>query len=111
MPAPRRFTSATLTAGVVVAATSFLVAGAAELAGIEQGSGEMTDVGALVDGLLALSPWAWASLGTLVIVVTPAIGLLVTAHEYASISDRRTVLLALSVLTVLVVSALIAVLR
>lgn len=110
-PAPRRWTSATLTGGVIVSAVSFLIAGAAELFGADIGGGEMTDVGALASGLVDLSPWAWASLGTIVVVVTPALGLLATAYEYASVADRRTVLLALAVLGILILSAIIAALR
>ena len=108
---PHRWTSATLTGGVIVSAACFLVAVAAELLGVDSGGGEMTDVGALAKGLVALTPWAWASLGTLAVVVTPALGLLTTACEYASVGDRRTILLALAVLTVLLLSAVVAILR
>ena len=104
-------TSGALTLGVIVSAACFLVAGASELAGNNGTSGDMTDIGAVFDGLLAISPWAWASLGTMAVVVTPAVGLLVTAWEYASVSDRRTMWLALAVLTVLMFSAVVAVLR
>ena len=110
-PAPRHLTSWALRLGVLVAVTCFIVAGVAELAGVETGSGEMTDIAALVEGLLSFTPWAWAALGTLAIIVTPAAGLLVTAYEYSTVSDRRTVLTALAVLLVLGVSAVIAVLR
>lgn len=109
--APRRWTSATLTAGVIASAICFLIAGAAELLGVDTGAGDMTDVGALVAGLVSLAPWAWASLGTLTVVATPALGLLATAYEYASVSDRRTVLLALAVLAILGGSAIVAILR
>jgi uncharacterized membrane protein len=109
--APRRYTSATITAGVVVAAICFGVALMAEIAGVEPGLGEMTDLGAVFDGLLTFTPWAWATLGSYAVVLTPVIGLLVTAYEYATISERRTVLLALAVVAVLVTSATIAVLR
>jgi len=109
--APRRYTSATITIGVVVSAACFLMAGLAEVAGMETGSGDMTDLVAVLDGLLAMNPWAWASLGTFAVVLTPAIGLLVTAYEYATVSDRRTVLLAIAVVAILVLSAVVAVLR
>jgi uncharacterized membrane protein len=109
--APRRATSAALTTGVVVAAICFVVAGIAEIAGAEQGSGEMTDVAAIVDGLLAFTPWAWATLGVYVVVLTPVVGLAVTAWEYATVSDRRTVALAIAVIAVLATSAIVAILR
>jgi hypothetical protein len=44
-------------------------------------------------------------------VVTPAVALLATAWEYASIADRRATLLALAVLGVLAISVLVAVLH
>jgi uncharacterized membrane protein len=109
--APRRYTSATITAGVIVAATCFIIAGIAEVAGVQSGSGTMTDLGAVFDGLLTFTPWAWATLGTYAVLATPVIGLVVTAYEYATISDRRTVLMALAVFVVLMASVVIAVLR
>ena len=112
--APRRLTSASLTAGVILAATCFLVAGAAEFLGADSSVADMTDMtdmGALVGGLVALDPWAWASLGTYLVVATPALGLAVTAYEYATVADRHAVALALVVLTVLTLSTVVALLR
>ena len=109
--APRRFTSAALSGGVAVAATCFAIALLSEVLGAEPGSGVMTDVGAVFDGLLALTPWAWATLGAYAVVATPVIGLIVTAWEYSTIADRRTVLLAIAVIAVLSISAVIAILR
>jgi uncharacterized membrane protein len=109
--APRRYTSATLTGGVVVAGICFAVAMVAELLGADVGAGAMTDVGAVVQGLFALTPWAWATAGAYAIVITPVAGLLVTAAEYWRVDDRRTVLLAVAVLAVLTVSAVVAILR
>jgi len=109
--APRRLTGSVLTAGVIVSAVCFLVAIAAEVAGNDLGLGDVTDVGALVEGLSSLEPWAWASLGTLAIVATPALGLLTTAYEYRSVADRRTTLLAMAVLGVLAFSTAVAILR
>jgi uncharacterized membrane protein len=109
--APRRYTSAALTTGVIVAALFFGVAMLAEIAGAEPGEGEMTDLAAVVEGLLAFTPWAWATAGAYAIVVTPVLGLVVTAWEYASVSDRRTVWLAVAVMAVLATSAVVAILR
>ena len=109
--APRRYTSATLTSGVLLSGLCFVIAVIAEIAGIESLVGDMSDVGAVVDGLRALAPWAWATLGSYVIVLTPAVALLVTIAEYASISDRRTVLTAATVLAILTVSAVVALMR
>jgi uncharacterized membrane protein len=109
--APRRYTSAALTTGVVVAGSLFAVALILELLGQDPGSGEMTDIAAVFDGLVALTPWAWATAGAYAVVVTPVLGLLVTAWEYWSVGDRRTVLLAAAVIAVLAISAVVAVLR
>jgi uncharacterized membrane protein len=109
--APRRYTSAVLTGGVVVAAVLFGVALLAETAGVEPGEGEMTDVAAVLDGLFSLTPWAWATAGTYAVVLTPVAGLAVTAWEYLDVGDRRTVVLALAVIAVLATSAVVAILR
>lgn len=109
--APRRATSATLTAGVLAAGVFFAVAVILEILGAEPGDGEMTDLAAVVEGLPALTPWAWATLGAYAVVATPVIGLVVSASEYWSVGDRRTVLLAIGVIAVLAASVVVASLR
>ncbi len=109
--APRGATSAVLTAGVLVAGVLFAVALVLELTGSEPGGGDMTDLGAVVDGLVALTPWAWATAGAYAVLATPILGLLVTAWEYWSVDDRRTMLLAAAVVAVLAISVVVAVLR
>jgi uncharacterized membrane protein len=109
--APRRYTSAALTGGVAVAGVLFAVAMVAEILGAAPGSGEVTDLAAVVEGLLAFTPWAWATAGAYAVVATPIVGLLVTAAEYWSVSDRRTVLLAAAVLAVLTTSVVVAILH
>jgi uncharacterized membrane protein len=108
--APRRLTSAAMSLGVALSATCFVLAAVAELLGRERRDAAMTDIEALVEGLLALDPWALASLGTYVVILTPAVALLATAWEYAAIPDRRTVVLSLVVLAVLASSVLVALL-
>jgi uncharacterized membrane protein len=100
-----------LSLGVAVSAACFVLAGVADLLGMSRHVASMTDVAALLDGLRALDPWALASLGCYAVVVTPAVALLATAGEYASIADRRATLLALAVLGVLAISVLVAVLH
>jgi len=109
--APRRLTSTAITAGVFVAGAFFAVALLLEVLGAEPGSGEMTDVATVLDGLVALTPWAWATAGAYAVVATPVIGLLMTAWEYGSVGDRRTLLLALAVVAILTLSAVVAILR
>ena len=109
--APRRYTSAALTGGVLLAAFLFGVAGVADFLGAETGAGEMTDFAAVVEGLVTFTPWAWATAGAYAVLVTPVVGLLTTAAEYWSVDDRRTVMLAFAVLGVLCVSVVVAILR
>jgi uncharacterized membrane protein len=104
-------TSAALSVGVVITATCFLVALGSEFAGNDSLTGDMTDVAAVIDGILSFAPWAWASLGTYAIVLTPVLGLFMTAYEYAAIADRRTMWLAVAVLATLAVSVAAAILR
>lgn len=110
MAAPRHLTSVVISAGVALSAACFLLAGAAEALGLTAQPGDMTDVSVLVERSLSLDPWAWASLGTFAVILTPAVALLVTAWEYYTIRDRRSVLLALAVLAVLSISATVALL-
>jgi uncharacterized membrane protein len=100
-----------LTAGVGLSAACYLVAGAAELLGTPARTGTLRDLGAVVAGLAPPDPWAWATLGTLVVIATPALGLLTTAIEYLRVSDRGTARMAVAVLLVLLVSAALAFLR
>ena len=108
--APRHVTSVVISAGAGLSAACFLLAGAAEALGMMAQPGDMTDVGVLLERSLSLDPWAWASLGTFAVILTPVVALLVTAWEYFTVRDRRSVLLALAVLAVLSVSAMVALL-
>ena len=108
--APQRATSATLTGGTVLGAACFAIALVADLAGLGRGAAGASDVTGYGASLAALDPTAWAVLGSVVIIVTPAVGLVVTALEYESIGDRRAVLMALAVLAILATSLAVAVL-
>jgi hypothetical protein len=109
--ARRRATSLALTGGTLLGAILFGVALIADLAGLGRaGPGTAVDAAAFLEALLGLSPWAWALLGCITIIVTPAIGLVVTALEYERIADRRAALMALAVLAVLGISFLVAIL-
>ncbi|CAN5584683.1 hypothetical protein BH24CHL9_BH24CHL9_03100 [soil metagenome] len=108
--APRRLTAGVISGGAAIGAACFGVALAAGLAGVDGDGGDAADVPALLAALAALRPWAWASLGILAVIATPAVGLLVTAAEYASVSDRRTVVLAFAVLGILAASLVAALL-
>lgn len=109
--ASRRLTSATLTGGVLVGAASILVAVIGEMLGSTAGPEQVTSIAGLTAGLMALEPSAWASLGVYAIVATPALGLVVSAVEYAQAGDRGTAGLALVVLAFLALGGIVAVLR
>ncbi len=53
-------------------------------------------------------PWGWATLGVVIVIVTPAVGLVATLLEYRG---RREAWLALGVLGILAVSLAVALLR
>ena len=106
--APRELTASVLGGGAAVSAACFGVALAAQVAGADGARGDPLDLAALLAGLGAFRPWAWASVGILAVIATPALGLVATATEYGSVSDRRTVLLALLVLGVLAASLVTA---
>jgi uncharacterized membrane protein len=100
-----------LTTGVFLSAICFLMAGAFDLVVPGTTGSEVRDLPALIAGVVDLQAWAWAGLGTIVVIATPAVGLVVTATEYAIASDRRTVASALAVLGVLAISLAAAILR
>jgi uncharacterized membrane protein len=109
--ASRRLTSATMTAGVLVSAACFALAIVLELAGRDTSGGRMSDLSAMLDGLLAMAPWAWAGVGTYVLIVTPAMALMATIFEYWRAGNRSAAGLAVLVLLVLLLGCLVAALR
>ncbi len=102
-----RATSATLTVGSLASAFCFLVAIVLEVLGRPTTAGSV-DVAAVTRSLSALEPWSWATLGVIVVIVTPAAGLIATLFEYRG---RREAWLALGVLGILAVSLGVALVR
>jgi uncharacterized membrane protein len=109
--ASRQATSTWLTLGAALSAVCFVVALVSEQIGIESGSVVPTDVAGVIAALPSFDPSAWASLGVYLVLVTPVVGIGITAWEYAGVGDRRTVILALAVLTSLGISLLAVLLR
>lgn len=103
-----RATSAALTIGSLVSAGCFLVAIALEVLGRPATAGDMLDMRAVIRSITAPEPWGWATLGVVIVIVTPAVGLLATVLEYRG---RREAWLALGVLGILAVSLGVAFLR
>jgi hypothetical protein len=104
--APSHWTRRSLGVGTAVSAACFVVALALDLAGRDGATGDPSDLAGLARSVAALEPWGWATLGTLAVILTPAVGLLATAVEYRRVADRRTALTAVVVLGVLGVSLL-----
>jgi uncharacterized membrane protein len=107
----RRLTSATMTSGVLVSAACFAVAIVLELAGGDMRGGRMSDVSGMLDALVAMEPWAWAGVGTYVLIVTPVVALVATIIEYGRGGNRAAAGLAVLVLLVLLLGCLVAVVR
>ena len=103
-----RATRTVLTAGAVVSAACFVVAIVLEFLGRSTASGDPLDVSAIVDSVVGLRPWGWATLGVLAVIITPAAGLMATAREFRG---TREALLALVVLGILGVSLIVALVR
>jgi uncharacterized membrane protein len=105
-----RATVAVLTAGSLLSAGMFLVAVLLVVAGRPGGPASALDPVSALFGLAALDPHAWASVGVLVLLATPVVGLLATTAEYWR-PERRFALVALLVLAILAVSLAVAWLR
>ncbi len=105
---PDRATAAVLTIGAIVSAALLLTAIALGLLGRPITAGDPSDIASVATAVVELRPWGWATIGVVAVIATPAVGLLVTAIEYAG---RREALLALGVLIMLAVSLFVALLR
>lgn len=96
-----RATSAVLTGGSLSSAFCFMVAIALEILGRPTTAGTALDITAVIDSMTVPEPWGWATLGVVVVIVTPAAALVATVAEYRG---RREAWLALGVLGILAVS-------
>lgn len=103
-----RATSAALTIGSLISAGCFLVAIALEILGRPTAAGDVLDLSTVLSSMTVPEPWGWATLGVVIVIVTPAVGLVATLLEYRG---RREAWLALGVLGILAVSLAVALLR
>ncbi len=104
------WTSRLLVGGTLLSVACLLVGLLLTLAGA---GGEMSDprrLDLVLEAALALEPWGWSMLGVLVLLMTPAAGLLASAVELRR-DQPRTALVALVVLAVLVSAAAAALAR
>jgi uncharacterized membrane protein len=101
------WTSRVLTVGTLVAAMCLLVGLVLSLLGAVGTAGDPRRFDLLLGSILELRPWGWSMLGVLVLIATPAAGLVATFFELRA-DQPRAALLALAVLAILGVAALIA---
>jgi hypothetical protein len=106
-----RLTRLALATGSVLSGACFAIAVLLEVIGRDTTPGAPGDPAAIVRSVLDLGAWGWASLGTLVIIATPAVALIATILEFRAVRDHRTALTAGAVLVVLGVSVVIAALQ
>ncbi len=97
-----------MTIGALASAACLLTAVVLGLLGRPATAGDTLDLASVISALVEMRPWGWATVGVLMVIVTPAVGLVATALEYGG---RRESLLALGVLAILGVSLAIALLR
>lgn len=102
-----RWTSRVLTVGTLVAGACLLVGFVLSLLGADRTAGDPRRFDLLLRSLLELQPWSWSMLGVLVLIATPAVGLVATFFELRA-DQPRVALLALAVLAILGVAALLA---
>lgn len=103
-----RATSAVLTGGSLLSAFCFVVALILEILGRSTTQGNVLDASAVLRSMTVPEPWGWATIGVVIVIITPAAGLVATLLEYRG---RREAWLALGVLAILALSLGVALLR
>jgi hypothetical protein len=106
-PPTTRWTRLTLTAGTLAAAGCLLIGLLLRLAGGDQRTGDPMDASSLAEAITGLRSWGWAMLGVLVLLATPAAGLVASLAELRGVQPRVAALSA-AVLAVLAVAVLVA---
>jgi uncharacterized membrane protein len=105
--ASARLTTRILSAGSILSSLLFVASLVLAAARGSEGSTRVLAVDAVVAGLPALDPVAWASAAILVLLATPVVGLVATVAEFRAV-ERRFSLVAGLVLCVIAVSFVIA---
>ncbi|HSH21951.1 MAG TPA: DUF1634 domain-containing protein [Candidatus Caenarcaniphilales bacterium] len=100
-------TSMALSLGTLASATCFVVGFALGLLGREGQSVDPLRADLVLGSALQLYGWGWSTLGVVLLLITPAVGLVVTFLEMRQV-QRRTAYLALGVLAILVVATAVA---
>jgi uncharacterized membrane protein len=108
--ATSRLTARTLTIGSLFSALFFLGGVVLDALGRSTGVADLLDPRAIAAAVVDLQAWGWSTIGVIVLIATPAAGLIATALEYRR-PEPRSALLAMTVLGVLAVSLAIALMR
>ncbi|CAN5834271.1 hypothetical protein BH24CHL6_BH24CHL6_17240 [soil metagenome] len=103
-------TSRVLLAGTLLSVACFAIGFMLTLLGRAAQDRDPRDLGLVLQAVLGLEPWGWSMLGVLVLLATPAAGLLVTAIETRR-GEPMTALLALVVLAILALATGFALVR
>jgi hypothetical protein len=99
-PAGHRWTRRALMSGTLLAAGCLLIGFGLRVAGADPGTADPRRLDLVVAAASALRPWGWSMIGVLLLIATPAAGLVATFLELRA-SQPRVALLALGVLGVL----------
>jgi uncharacterized membrane protein len=103
-----RLTGVAFGAGTLAAAGCLLIGLALRLGGAPSEAGDPVRPAEIVESVLAFRPWGWSMLGVLLLLLTPAAGLLTTFVELRR-HEPRAAWLALVVLGVLAAAAVMAI--
>jgi len=105
--AGHRWTTRALTAGTLLAGGCLLFGFGLRLAGIDPGAADPRQLDQVLRAAAELRPWGWSMIGVLLLLATPAAGLVTTFFELR-VGQPRVALLALVVLGVLGVAIVVA---
>ncbi len=103
-----RWTTAALTIGTLLSAACFVAGFVLSLLGGDVATEDPRRLELVLRSAAELQPWGWSMLGVLLLLATPAAGLVTSFFEMRRVQPRAASL-ALLVLAILVVATLIAV--
>jgi hypothetical protein len=103
-----RWTIRALAVGTLVASAFLLVGFLLSLLGADRTAADPRRFDLLIGAVGELRPWGWSMIGVLVLIATPAAGLVTTFFELRAAGQPRVALLALAVLGILGAATILA---